>query len=192
MSENNTTVALESFLETELPTKLPQLRRKNIVRLRGRVEPPEDPSNTRFRILDGIKKPLYFNPPLAIPPVNVLIEAIATEGAVQFFIKFWRIIEVTKYKLRSNIDLENMVLTVLASSPDERISADDLHSPEIEAALRERGRDPRAAGAILASLTKQGIIKPTGERIRSARAQCHHRPQLVVWTWAWKERAVGT
>jgi hypothetical protein len=191
MTENNT-VALESFIQAEQPVKFPQLRRKNIIRLRGRVEPPEDPVNVRFRMLDGIEKPLFFNPPLAIPPVDVLIEAIATQGAVQFFVKFWRVIEITHYKLRSNADLENMVLTVLASSPDERISADDLHSPEIEAALRERGRDPRAAGAILASLAKQGIIKPTGERIRSVRKTCHNRPDLKMWTWTWQGRQLGT
>jgi len=213
---NNTTVALESFIEAEQPVKFPQLRRKNIVRLRGRTEVSDrTPAlDGIFRELDGISKPLFFHTPLAVPPVDVLIEVIATEGIVQYFVKWWKIIEVTKYKLHASDELKVLALDVLASMPDERVCADDLHSKEIMKWLADhpnpktpdKPKDPRTLGAILAALGKEGVIKPVThtftkadgstitvtERKRSGRDTCHNRPNLVVWTWAWKQRALGT
>jgi len=184
--ESSTVVSLDSFIERELPTKLPELRRKGIVRLRGEVMFTETVPLRGFKLVElgEVDKMLAFGGRLAIPPNGEIIDTICTEGQAWYFVKYWTVVSVTKYRLRSDPVLENMALEVLAGSPDERMYADMLHTPEIMAYVKQKNRDPRVLGAILASLGTKGIIRPTGETIRSARSECHHRPNLQVWTWA--------
>ncbi|MGB9022506.1 MAG: hypothetical protein WCC94_03610 [Candidatus Bathyarchaeia archaeon] len=187
--ESSTLVSLDSFIERELPTKLPELRRKGIVRLRGEVMFTETIPLRGFKLVElgEVDKMLAFGGRLAIPPIGEIIDTICTEGAAWYFTKWWCKVNVTKYRLRSDPILENMVLEVLAGSPDERICADDLHIPEIIDRIKQSGRDwkhPFAIGAALAALGKKGVIRPTGNTVRSRRATCHNRPNLQVWTWA--------
>lgn len=178
---NGEVVSLESFITPTLPVKLPEIRRKGVVRLRGFVEAHE--SDPRKRVFVDERKALYFHPPLAIPIVGIPIETIATEGACQYFVKFWKPIPVTQYDLRSDTILEDLVLSILASQPDERLTSDDLHNEEFDKVLKERGRDPRVRGAILAGLISKGVLRVVGENVRSTRSTCHNRPGLRQFTW---------
>jgi hypothetical protein len=177
-------VALESYFTSTLPTKLPQLRRKNIVRLRGFVEESDHPDG-RHRCLEGVEKHFYFNPPLAMPPIGICVEIIATEGAVKYFSKFWQEIKISDYELHSDTVLEDMVWETLAKQHDERMTSDDLHTEEFDKALLERSRKPPARGAILAGMLAQGKLRETHELVNSKRAVCHHRPNLQIYTYGW-------
>ena len=196
MSENSTTIALESYFLETLPVKLPELRRKSVVRLRGIVEESDHPDG-RHRCLEGVEKHFYFNPPLAMPPIGICVEIIATESAVKYWVKYWEEIPISKYEVRSDTVLEDMVWEVLAKQPDERITADELHFPAFDKALADRKRFPQARGAILAGMMSQGKLRKL-ELIRSKRAQCHYRPNQSVFTYGWgirperHKRALGT
>lgn len=196
MSENNTTVALESYFTQTLPVKLPELRRKNIVRIRGFVEESDHPDG-RHRCLEGIEKHFFFNPPLAMPQIGICVEIIATESAVKHWVKYWSKIKISDYELRSDTVLEDMVWETLAAQPDERITADELHTPEFDKALKDRGRFPQARGAVLIGMLSQGKLRKCGD-ISSKRAECHHRPHTQVFTYGWgikperKKRTLGT
>lgn len=199
-------VALDNYFKNELPVKIPELRRKKIVRLRGVVVNVEVKDSVhKLAWLDGVSMPLDFTHWVALPALNTMIEAICTQGAVYYFVKWYQEIPESGYKLKSDLTLEDLALEVLASSPDERITADSLHTEsnpcklteEIEkyvfAKMVEKKKEKpefRILGAVLGSLGKKGVIVPvidkrTGEatRIRSTRQKCHFRPQLIVYTW---------
>lgn len=203
-------VSLDSFFHDTLPVKIPELRRKHIVRLRGvvrevaqkeadeslgidwgRVEKlmhPTDAPKYTLRGLEGVAKALCFMSPMIVPTIGVAIEVIATEGGGFHFVKWWREIEPADRFLKSDEQLEEMVLETLAGSPDERITSDDLHTPDILAYIAEKGRDRRILGAVLGSLSKRGILKSVGA-VRSVRKECHFRPNSQMWTWAYKEES---
>ena len=179
--ENN--LSLDTFVLQELPVKVPELRRKNIVRRKGIIQPSQKttPEHTLMEMED-IDKPFCFHGRLALPPVGTVVEIIATEGAVWHFVKWWSTVKLSGYKVRSNDDIEQIALEILAGSPDERITADDLHVSEIYQIMQDKKRDPRVLGSVLGSLGKRGILKSAGF-MRSRRKECHNRPSLVLWTW---------
>lgn len=181
--ENN--ISLDSFVLQELPVKVPELRRKNIVRRKGIVQPSPNimPEHT-LMTLEGIDKPFCFTGKqvLTLPSVGAVVEIIATEGAVWHFVKWWGEVKLSGYKVRSNDDIEQIALEILAGSPDERITADDLHTAEVYQIMQDKKRDPRVLGSVLGSLGKRGILKSAGF-MRSRRKECHNRPSLVLWTW---------
>ena len=176
-------ISLDSFVTQELPIKVPELRRKNIVRARGTIQQSKM-NSLEYALMDieGIDKPFCFTGKLALPPTGKIVEIIATEGAVWHFVKWWGEVKLSGYKVRSNDEMEQIALEILAGSPDERITADDLHVPEIYRIMKEQNRDPRVLGSVLGSLGKRGILKSAGF-IRSRRKECHNRPSLVLWTW---------
>lgn len=84
-------------------------------------------------------------------------------------------------KVYENADPEWLALAeraVLAVSKEKgEFTVDDIW--ELIPACRE----PRALGAIIRRMSKQGIIVATGRYKESSRSACHHRPVLI-----WRKR----
>lgn len=180
-------VNLDDYIRARPTVVMPAPYRLRIFRAWGRVEDSQtiiarNGKEYRVVMIEDADKPFAFTGAMARPPIGQAVEVIATEGAVWHFVKWWRPVEESGYTLRPPSPLEEMILEVLAGSPDETVSADDLHTPEIEQWLIINKRDPRAIGAALASLDKQGITKIIGRK-RSSRRACHNRPDLKIRTW---------
>jgi hypothetical protein len=57
----------------------------------------------------------------------------------------------------------------------------DFTSDEVWDALGEdRPEEPRALGAVMKAMARDGLIRATGEYRKSARVDCHARP-VAVW-----------
>jgi hypothetical protein len=191
-------VTLDDYVD-KLPVSMPAIHRKKLSRIRGLVMTVERKTiNLRPDLqllvnlvhLEDVVKPFSLSSKWIAPEPGMVIECIATESSAWFFVKWWARVHLSQYKLRSENEIEDIVLELLAGSPDDRITSDDLHIPEIYTIMKNRNRDPRVLGAVLAGLGKMGVIKAVGT-IRSRRKTCHNRPGLVVWSWAIEPRETG-
>lgn len=192
-------VTLDDFIN-KLPVSMPAIHRKRVSRIRGHVVSvvkktinlqPGKSFDVNLVHLEDITKPFSLSSKWVCPEPGMVIECIATESAAWFFVKWWARVHLNQYKLRSENEIEDIVLQLLAGSPDDRITSDDLHIPEVYTIMKIRNRDPRVLGAVLAGLGRCGVIKAVG-MVRSRRKTCHNRPGLVVWSWAIEPRDSGS
>jgi hypothetical protein len=184
-------VTLDNFIDT-YPVTMPALHRKKIARIRGLVISvvkkqihlrPDRILDVNLISLEDLQKPFSLSTKWMTPEPGMTIELIATESVAWFFVKWWGRVNLSQYTLHSENKIEDIALELLAGSPDDRITSDDLHIPEVYRIMRERHRDPRVLGSSLLNLGRSGVIRPVGS-IRSRRKTCHNRPGLLVWSWA--------
>lgn len=184
-------VTLDDFIN-HYPVTMPAIHRKHVSRIRGLVLSvekkqihlkPDKTLDVNLVHLEDLDKPFCLSNKWKAPDTGMTIELIATESAAWYFVKWWGRIVLSQYKLRSDNEIEDIALELLAGSPDDRITSDDLHTPEIYSIMKMKNRDPRVLGSTLMALGRYGIIRPIGS-IRSRRKACHNRPGLRVWTWA--------
>jgi hypothetical protein len=189
IEESSTLVSLDSYLHESLPLVLEPIDDTKVARLRGIVE-SHSPNSYDFgghkkytlRLFADIQKPVAYQERIPVPPIEEIIELIATEGLVWYFAKWWTPIPRINYRLRSDTKLEDLALEILAGKADHRITADDLHTEEILEVLEQKKRDRRALGSVLLGLAKHGTLKVVGT-VKSRRPECHYRPKLNVYTW---------
>jgi len=187
----NSYVTLDDFIEN-LPMELPSIHRRHLTRIRGLVVSIEAktihlhqgaPLQVNLLHLEHIDKPFSLSNKWRAPETGMVIELVATESAAWYFVKWWGRMVLSQYRLHSENEIEGLALEILAGSPDDRITSDDLHVPDIYEVIRRKNRDPRVLGGVLSGLGRAGIIRSVG-MVRSRRKQCHNRPGLLVWTWA--------
>lgn len=63
-----------------------------------------------------------------------------------------------------------------------RFTTDDIWQ-RMEQLGVEPPRERRALGAVMREMQKAGVIRPTGEYVKSSRIECHRRP-VMIWVSA--------
>ena len=101
---------------------------------------------------------------------NVTVEEVITEAVA---------------RVERNADSEWLLWAeraVVEAAADNRFTTDDVWHL-LDAWRVEAPHEPRALGAVMRRMARVGVIRSTGEYVKSERVECHGRP-IVVWSAA--------